>query len=93
MDTFLIEEANKDYLIRQYFVSSGKLLRKWNVNMVMKRNLLLTKCLQYFYTFQSFKVLFAKFLTTFHFIGLSTILIKSFESFSKLCNFIFIFKI
>ena len=47
MDTFLIEEANEDYLIRWCFlVSSGKLLRKLNINiMVMKRNVLFDKML------------------------------------------------
>ena len=51
MDTFLIEEANEYYLISwcTYFVSSGKLLRKWNINiMVMKRNLLFDKMLTVF---------------------------------------------
>ena len=45
MDTLLIEETNEDYLIvGVYFVSSGKLLRKWNINiMVMKTNLLFGK--------------------------------------------------
>ena len=42
MDTFLIEEANEDCV---YFVGSGKLLRKYNINIitVMKRNLFFGK--------------------------------------------------
>ena len=56
--------------------------------MGIKRNLVFDKMLTAFYSFQSFKVLFAKSLTIFHCIGLSKILITSFESFSKLCHFI-----
>ena len=50
MDTFLIEEANKDFVgIYMYFVSSEKLLRKFNIKiMVMKRNLLFDKMLTAF---------------------------------------------
>ena len=63
-------------------------MRKLNIIVMgIKRNLVFDKMLTAFYLFQSFKVLFAKSLTIFHFIGLSRILITSFESFSKIMQF------
>ena len=53
MDTFLIEDANEDYLIRWCW--SGKLLRKWNINiMVMKINLLFASIFTHFKVFKYF---------------------------------------
>ena len=84
MDTFLIEEANEDYLIRWCLVENyweNETLISW----FWKKSFIWQNVHS---IFTHFKVLLAKILTTFHFIGLSRILIENFESFSKLCNFI-----
>ena len=69
MDTFLTEEVNKDYLICWCLLRLLRYEKKSFIWQNVNSNF--------------FKVLFAQILTTFNFIGLSRILIKSFESFSK----------